>query len=88
MATEDDIGDDTDALTHSIDLEIAARRAEWQHKREKFRSLRLLSFSILSLIIVGAVVALFVIFSRLNEARDHYRTTSPSPTSSPQSPPR
>ena len=68
-----------------LESEFAAKRAEWQRNREKFRVLRLLSFSLLSLVIIGGVIALSVVFTRVNEIREERHALSPSPTASPQS---
>jgi hypothetical protein len=76
--------DSSEELARSVEIEMAAKRAEWQQNRDKFRTLRVLSFSLLSVIIVGAIIALFVIFARLNEARPG-RNALPSPTIPPQS---
>lgn len=81
MRDEEDSGEE---LARSVEIEMAAKRAEWQQNRDKFRTLRMLSFSLLSLIIVGAIIALLVIFARLNQARTE-RNTLPSPTVPPQS---
>jgi hypothetical protein len=72
-------------ITRSLETEFAAKRAEWQRNREKFRLLRLLSFSLLSLVIIGTLIAFFMIFTRVNEIRDERQMLSPSPTASPQS---
>jgi hypothetical protein len=76
-------------VARSVEFEMAAKRREWERARDKLRTLRVLSFSLLSLIIVGTIIALLVIFTRLNEAREERKVFSPSPTVSPQSaPPR
>jgi hypothetical protein len=87
MAHEENKREANEELTRTIEFEMAAKRAEWQRSRDRFRKLRMLSFSFLSLVIVGTVIALLAIFSRLNEAREQREAFSPSPTVSPQSPP-
>ena len=72
-------------ITRSLETEFAEQRAEWQRNREKFRLLRLLSFSLLSLVIIGGLIAFSIIFTRVNEIRDERHVLSPSPTASPQS---
>ena len=42
----------------SLESEFAAKRAEWRRNREKFRLLRLLSFSLLSLVILGTLISM------------------------------
>ena len=80
-----DKGKADDETMRSLETEFAAKRAEWQRNREKFRLLRLLSFSLLSLVIIGGLIAFFVVFARVNEIRDERHGLSPSPTASPQS---
>ncbi len=80
-----DKGKADDETVRSLEIEFAAKRAEWQRNREKFRLLRLLGFSFLSLVIIGGIIAFSVIFTRVNEIRDERHALSPSPTVSPQS---
>jgi F0F1-type ATP synthase assembly protein I len=88
MRDQNNKAESRDELARSVEFEMAAKRREWQRNRDKFRTLRVLSFSLLSLIIVGAIIGLFVIFARLNEARGEGSAVSPSSTVSPQpSPP-
>jgi hypothetical protein len=88
MRDRNNRAESSDELAPSVEFEMAAKRREWQRNRDKFRTLRVLSFSLLSLIIVGAIIGLFVIFARLNEARGERNAVSPSPTVAPQpSPP-
>jgi len=74
-----------DEITRSLETEFAAKRAEWQRNREKFQLLRLLSFSLLSLAIIGTLIAGSIIFTRVNKIRDARQVLSPSPAASPQS---
>jgi hypothetical protein len=88
MRDRNNRAESSDELAPSVEFEMGAKRREWQRNRDKFRTLRVLSFSLLSLIIVGAIIGLFVIFARLNEARGERNAVSPSPTVAPQpSPP-
>jgi len=80
-----DKGKADDETMRSLETEFAAKRAEWQRNREKFRLLRLLSFSLLSLVIIGGLIAFFALFTRVNEIRDERHALSPSPSASPQS---
>ncbi|PYI87471.1 MAG: hypothetical protein DMF03_13320 [Verrucomicrobia bacterium] len=81
----DDTGKADDETMRALESEFAAKRAEWQRNREKFRLLRLLSFSLLSLVIIGGLIAFSVVFTRVNEIRDERLALSPSPSASPQS---
>jgi len=80
-----DEGKADDETMRSLETEFAAKRAEWQRNREKFRLLRFLSFGLLSLVIIGGLIAFSIIFTRVNEIRDERQALSPSPTISPQS---
>jgi hypothetical protein len=81
---EEDKRETADSFLRSAEMEFAAERARWERDREKHRLVRLLSFSFLSLVVLGGLVALFLAFSRANEMRSH---GPPSPTPSPQSSP-
>ena len=85
MPEDTDKGKADDETMRSLETEFAAKRAEWQRNREKFRLLRLLSFSLLSLVIIGGLIAFSIIFTRVNEVRDERHVLSPSPTAAPQS---
>ena len=85
MPEDTDKGKADDETMRSLETEFAAKRAEWQRNREKFRLLRLLSFSLLSLVIIGGLIAFFAVFARVNEIRDERHALSPSPSASPQS---
>jgi hypothetical protein len=81
---DEDKDETVEAVLHSAELEFAAERARWARDREKHRLIRLLSFSFLSLVVLGGLVALFLALSRANEMHSQ-RPSSPIP--SPQSSP-
>ena len=81
----DDTGKADDETIRALESEFAAKRAEWQRNGEKFRLLRLLSFSFISLVIIGGLIAFSVVINRVNEIRDDRLDRSPSPSPSPQS---
>jgi hypothetical protein len=81
---EEDKRETADAFMRSAELEFAAERARWERDRAKHRLIRLLSFSFLSLVVLGGLVALFLVLSRANEVR-RARPSRPAP--SPQSSP-
>ena len=60
-----------------LELELAQKRVRWQQDREKYRSLRILSFSFLSLVIVAGLLGFFFCFSRAKDAREQH----PAPSS-------
>lgn len=67
----------------AIENEIAAKRARRQSDRDKHRLVRTLSFSFLSLVILGTVIAFFLFFSHASEMREQ-RPASPAKASPPQ----
>jgi hypothetical protein len=70
-----------EALTRALELELAQKRLRWQQDREKYRTLRILSFSLLSLVILGGLIGFFFFFSRAQNAREQH--PAPSPALSP-----
>jgi len=58
-------------------LELAQRRLHWQRDREKYRTLRVLSFGFLFIIILAGLIAFFFFFSRTNGM--HEQRPQPSP---------
>jgi hypothetical protein len=70
-----------DELMRALELELAQKRLRWQQDREKYRSLRILSFSFLSLVILGGLVGFFFFFTRAKDAREQH--PAPSPALSP-----
>ena len=71
-----------DALMRALELELAQRRLRWQHDREKYRTLRVLSFSFLFIVILAGLIGFFFFFSRAKDARDQH--PAPSPALSPR----
>ena len=70
-----------DELMRGLELELAQKRLRWQQDREKYRTLRILSFSFLSLVILGGLVGFFFFFTRAKDAREQH--PAPSPALSP-----
>ena len=70
-----------DELMRALELELAQKRLRWQQDREKYRTLRILSFSFLSLVILGGLVGFFFFFTRAKDAREQH--PAPSPVISP-----
>jgi hypothetical protein len=67
-----------DALMRALELELAQKRLRWQHDREQYRTLRVLSFTFLSLVILAGLVALFFFFTRANTMREQRPQASPA----------
>ena len=68
-----------------LELELMQKRAEWQRTKASRGNLRALSFMFLFLVIFGALVAFFFIFSsgRLTETRPDAQST-PTPAAAPE----
>jgi hypothetical protein len=70
-----------DELMRALDLELAQKRLRWQQDRERYRTLRILSFSFLSLVILAGLFGFFFFFTRAKDAREQH--PAPSPALSP-----
>jgi len=66
-----------EALARALELELAQRRLHWRRDREKYRTLRVLSFGFLFIIILAGLIAFFFFFSRTNGM--HEQRPQPSP---------
>jgi len=64
MPEEKDTSAET--LARALELELAQKRLHWQRDREKYRTLRVLSFGFLFIIILAGLIALFFFFSHTN----------------------
>ena len=67
-----------DELMRALELQLVQKRLRWQQDREKYRTLRILSFSFLSLIILAGLFGFFFFFTRTKDAREQH--PAPSPT--------
>jgi cytoskeletal protein RodZ len=83
--SEENKRETAEAFIRSIEVELAGKRARRKRDRERRQAIRLISFSFLSLVILGALLALWFTFSRANEVRSERR---PSPSSSASASPR
>ena len=72
-----------EALARALELELTQKRLHWQRDREKYRTLRVLSFGFLFVIILAGLIALFFFFSRTNEMREQRPQPSPAAEESP-----
>lgn len=57
--------DNPDRLNRLLENELEQKRAEWMHCRERYRTIRVLSFLFLFLIIAGSLLAFFFVFTQL-----------------------
>jgi hypothetical protein len=76
MPEEKDIS--AEALARALELELAQKRLHWQRDREKYRTLRVLSFGFLFIVILAGLIAFFFFFSRTNGMREQVPQLSPS----------
>jgi hypothetical protein len=67
-----------DELMRALELELAQKRLRWQQDREKYRTLRILSFSFLSLVILAGLVGFFFFFTLAKDGREQHRAPSPA----------
>ena len=70
-----------DELMRVLELELVQKRVRWQQDREKYRTLRVLSFSFLSLVILAGLFGFFFFFTRAKDVREQH--PAPSPALSP-----
>ena len=69
-----------DSMMRQIELELAGKRVSWARERETNRTIRMLAFSFLSLIIFGALIAFMLLAPRTAEMRRERRPASPTAT--------
>ena len=67
-----------DELMRVLELELTQKRLRWQQDREKYRTLRILSFSFLSLVILAGLLGFFFFFTRAKDAREQQPAASPT----------
>lgn len=65
---------DPEKLERLLESELARKRAEWKETGERYRAFRSMSFIFLFLLVAGALVAAFLVFSRVNEQRANQRS--------------
>ena len=66
----DQYGKAEDELMRALDLELAQKRVRWRQDRDKYRTLRILSFSFLSLVVVAGLCGFFFCVTRAKDARE------------------
>lgn len=75
MSNHPTIGQTMDTLTFELELALAQKRASWQRDQAKLRTIRIASFAFLFLILMGASIGGFVLWERMNQAREDRRPT-------------
>ncbi|PYL45606.1 MAG: hypothetical protein DMF40_14980 [Verrucomicrobia bacterium] len=76
MSTEE--GKAEDELVRTLELELVRKRLRWRQDREKYRTLRVLSFSFLSLVILAGLIGSFFFFTRAKDEREQHPIPSPA----------
>ncbi len=76
---------DPDQLAKMLELELIQKRFVWQQNKQRFGSLRAASFVFLFLVIVGALVGVWFLFSsgQVGELRAQHHSPTPAPSASP-----
>jgi hypothetical protein len=67
-----------DELVRALELELAQKRLRWRQDREKYRTLRLLSFSFLSLVILAGLIGFFFFFTRAKDGLEQHPAAPPA----------
>jgi hypothetical protein len=65
---------DPEKLERLLELELVRKRAEWKETGERYRAFRSIGFVFLFLLVAGALVAAFFVFSRISEQRTNQRS--------------
>jgi hypothetical protein len=65
-------GKTEDELMRVLELELVQKRVRWKQDREKYRTLRVLSFSFLSVVIIAGLIGFFFCFMRAKDAREQH----------------
>lgn len=69
-----------DALLRTLELELTQKRLGWERAREKYRTLRVLSFAFLLVVILAGLVGFFFFFTRAKDAADQHPAPSAMPS--------
>lgn len=56
---------EADQVAKLLEIELAQKKMDWAAARDRYRKIRTASFLFLALIIMGALAAFFLLFSRL-----------------------
>jgi hypothetical protein len=68
------IEQDPEAILRLLDLELRQKRTLWQRAAERHRTSRMVGLFSIFVVITGALLALFFLFSQANEERTNSRT--------------
>lgn len=67
-----------DELMRALELEFAQKRLLWKQNSEKYRTLRILSFSFLSLVVLASLFGFFFFFTGSKDALEQRRAPVPA----------
>ena len=73
LSRPETIEQDPEALLRLLDLELRQKRALWQKAAVRHRTSRMVGFFSIFVVIAGALLALFFLFSQANEERTNAR---------------
>jgi type VI protein secretion system component VasF len=73
---------DPEQMTRLLELELAQKREAWAQAGARRQKIRTASFLFLAIIVLGAMVAFFLLFTRLTQER-----STPGSRSTPSSTP-
>lgn len=76
VSKSETIEQDPEAILRLLDLELRQKRTLWQRAAERHRTSRMVGLFSIFVVIAGALLALFFLFSQANEEK----TNSRSPT--------
>ncbi len=60
---------DPEQLVRLLDIELAMKRAAWAEATSRHRKIRTISFLFLALVLMGAMLGFFLIFTSLTQDR-------------------
>lgn len=72
---------DPEKINQLLELQLAQKRAEWKRANARYRNIRSAGFVFLFIVIIGALLAFFFAFSRVNEERASKHATKASSVS-------
>ena len=70
------IEQDPEAILRLLDLELRQKRTLWQRAAARHRTSRMVGLFSIFVVIAGALLALFFLFSQVNEEKANSRTPS------------
>jgi hypothetical protein len=72
---------DPEEITRQLELAMAQERAAWAARLDRNRKIRTISFAFLAIVVIGALLAFFLLFTRLQDRPNP--GSRPQPTATP-----